>query len=101
MRHIIPQTQRRDGFSLVELLIVIGIIAALLALLLPSLGRAREQARRVVCLSNLHQVSTYFVAYATNNNGQIPIGYKDVKASNYNWVDTASPTRHAQAFGLL
>src|SRR6186997_2028225 len=94
-------SDRRAGFSLIELLVVIGIIAILIAILLPTLGRVREHARRAECLSNLRQVHTHFLAYAVAHEGQVPIGYKDVKASNYNWVDSASPKRNAQAFGLL
>jgi prepilin-type N-terminal cleavage/methylation domain-containing protein len=61
-----------DGFTLVELLIVIGIIAALAALLLPALNAAREQGRRVVCLSNISQLTAAWLCYLNDNNGRLP-----------------------------
>jgi prepilin-type N-terminal cleavage/methylation domain-containing protein/prepilin-type processing-associated H-X9-DG protein len=68
-----PGASRRSrGFTLVELLVVIGIIAVLVAILLPVLGNAREQARRTVCLSNLRQDGTALLAYAVNNDGALP-----------------------------
>lgn len=54
----------RNGFTLIELLVVIAIITVLLALLLPMMGAAREQARSVACLSNLKQTSMAFFQYA-------------------------------------
>ena len=55
--------QKRRGFTLVELLVVIAIIALLMALLMPVLGLAREQARAVVCRSNEKQMANVFVMY--------------------------------------
>ncbi len=62
----------RCGFTLVELLVVISIIALLLGILLPSLGAARESAHGVVCMSNLKQISTAEVAYRTERKGALP-----------------------------
>lgn len=60
----------RGGFTLVELLVVIGIIAVLIAILLPSLQKARIQAQRVACQANLRQVMTAVFAYQAENGGR-------------------------------
>ena len=63
-------TRRNAGFTLIELLAVIAIIAVLAAILLPSLARAREAARRSVCASNLKQMGTVFKMYAGETSGE-------------------------------
>jgi prepilin-type N-terminal cleavage/methylation domain-containing protein len=73
---------RRGAFTLVELLVVIGIIALLVSILLPTLNRAREQARRTQCLSNLRSIGQMIHMYANLNKGQIPIG-SSASAANY------------------
>jgi len=64
--------QRRGAFTLVELLVVIGIIALLIALLMPVLKGARESAAEVRCASNQRQVGIALTAYANYNNGVLP-----------------------------
>jgi len=61
------------GFTLVELLVVIGIIAVLIAILLPSLSVAMESARRVSCLSNLKQCGEGITMYTNDNGGNFPL----------------------------
>jgi prepilin-type N-terminal cleavage/methylation domain-containing protein len=72
------------AFTLVELLVVIGIIAVLVGILLPALNRAREAAQRTACLSNIRQVHTALALYAGAHKDAIPIGYwSSYKQQNY------------------
>ncbi len=64
---------RRRAFTLIELLVVIGIIALLMAILLPSLSKAREQGRRVYCLANLRSIAQAAVAYAGDDRKDLII----------------------------
>lgn len=67
------QSSRRHGFTLIELLVVISIIALLIALLLPTLSKARGSSRRVSCLNNLHQISIANQIYMDEYNDAPPL----------------------------
>jgi prepilin-type N-terminal cleavage/methylation domain-containing protein len=70
----------RRAFTLVELLVVIGIIAILIAILLPALQRAKEQANAVKCSNNMKQLMTAFITFAHDNKGHLP-------GNRANWND--------------
>ena len=69
MRH---ERQRRGAFTLVELLVVVGIIAVLVSMLLPALNKAKEAASQVQCQSNLKQIGIALMMYAQANRGYPP-----------------------------
>lgn len=77
---------RSVGFTLVELLVVIGVISVLIAILLPALSAAREQAVRVNCLSNLRQCYAALLGYA-NEYGEYPTNYLWGSPEAWNWGD--------------
>ncbi len=62
----------RSGFTLIELLVVISIIAVLMAVMMPALSKARAQAKKSVCGSNLKQIGTGVYMYAAENSGKFP-----------------------------
>src|SRR4051812_46147838 len=66
---------KRPAFTLVELLVVIGIIAVLVGILLPVLGKAKQRAQTVACQSNLHQIFVAARMYATENKDSLPYGF--------------------------
>ncbi len=75
---------RRRAFTLIELLVVIAVIAILMAVLLPSLNRAREMGKRVACMNNLKSLVLVWQMYADDNDGKVPSGHTSGKTC---WVD--------------
>ncbi len=72
----------RHGFTLIELLVVISIIAVLIAILLPTLTKAKRHVQVISCMSNLRQIAIGLSTYVTDNNGQYPVP----TCFNGNWV---------------
>lgn len=87
------QRRRGRGFTLVELLVVIGVIAVLVAMLMPALNRARSAAQSVACLSNLRQIANMTFMYVNENGGVMPIddGSMLPAPDSYYWYAQIGP----------
>jgi prepilin-type N-terminal cleavage/methylation domain-containing protein len=93
------QARPTRAFTLVELLVVIGIIAILIAVLMPGLSAARRQGRSIACLSNLRQLGMAFQMYCNENKGRV-FRYVDASATDL-WVPLLQPyLNHNEAVRL-
>jgi prepilin-type N-terminal cleavage/methylation domain-containing protein len=92
-----------SAFTLVELLVVIGIIAVLVGILLPVVSRARESARRTACLSNLRQIGQGAAMYANLYKDYIPLGCRrdSFGINTLFFYSQGSPTEFFTGLGLL
>jgi len=89
----------RHAFTLVELLVVIGIVALLIAILLPALNAARSQAKSVQCSSNVRQLCLAIQAYATQNRGRYPINLR-LPSPGMWWTDAERVGKYVRSRDL-
>ena len=91
--------RKREGFTLIELLVVIAIIAILAAILFPVFARARENARKASCQSNLKQIGLSVYMYTEDYDERLPMGHTnndgtqatDPSTDSYMWMDAIQP----------
>jgi prepilin-type N-terminal cleavage/methylation domain-containing protein len=82
---------RSSGFSLIELIVVVSIIAILASLLLPAIGLVRAQAKQMKCGSNLRQLGIASSIYAEDHDGILPNTYNNLVSPAYRWTEVIAP----------
>ena len=75
--------KNKSGFTLVELLVVISIIARLVSILMPALGSARKQAQQIMCATGLRSIGLGIMMYSEENDGHLPM-------NSYQHIETLS-----------
>ena len=75
-------TKQHSAFTLIELLVVVAVLALLVSILLPSLGRARQLSQQAVCGSNLRQIAFANIGYSTENNDYFTLAAEDILVGN-------------------
>jgi prepilin-type N-terminal cleavage/methylation domain-containing protein len=89
---------KKKAFTLIELLVVIAIIAMLLSIVVPSLGKARRYAKKVICATNLHQIQIAGITYANSNRDFFPSRGDDFKSYPHAMVNMGGQTVLNEAF---
>ncbi|MCG3125227.1 MAG: hypothetical protein CHACPFDD_00043 [Phycisphaerae bacterium] len=92
-------SRSQAAFTLIELLVVVAIIAVLISILLPSLNKARAQAKATYCGSNLRQVGLAVAGYQTESNGGFPVSY--VYGSDYNEGYDLAAQNDSKSYGYI
>ena len=89
----------RNGFSLIELLVVVAIIAILMSLVMPAASAMRDSSRTVICLGHLRQIGLAFQGYASNNRGQVAPLKMDRSTGGTSWMALVAPYVEADKDG--